>query len=349
MKQLTFFLLLFFTLHTACAQTKHITRIGLINPSTGSLGNALNLIEKGYLHADSIVIVGLLHKTQETTLKATRNYVQNNGLTNVELFVIQGDISLDSLFMENACTPEFREIFEKTDAVIRFGGADIVPKIYGEETFLTTELVHKGHNWEISFLYHLLGGFQNPDYKPFLEEKLDYPVLGICLGMQELNVATGGSLYQDIPFHIYGKTTFESLLKLGSENIHKNYWNRMDNENDYSFIHFHPITISEGSFLKFKGISENPVVASVHHQSPKKIGKGFRVAATSMDGKVVEALQHTRFKNVYGIQFHTDFSSLYTDDAAFTVSPSETHTLNDDTRLFHKLFWEDFSKRLKNN
>ncbi len=347
MKRLTFFILLILTLHTACAQTKHITHIGLINPSTGSLGNALNLIEKGYLHADSIVIVGLLHKTQEATLNATREYVQNNRLTNVELVVVQGDISLDSLFVENACTREFREIFEKTDAVIRFGGADIVPKIYGEETFLTTELVHKGHNWEISFLYHLLGGFQNPAYKPLLEEKPDYPVLGICLGMQELNVATGGSMYQDIPFQIYGKTTYESILKENPANIHKNYWDRVHNENEYSYIQFHPIKITKRSFLDFNEISENPVVASVHHQAAKKIGKGFRVAATSMDGKVVEALQHTRFKNVYGIQFHTDFSALYNDNATFTASPSERVTLSNDTRLFHKLFWEDFSRRLK--
>lgn len=347
MKRLTFFLLLLFVLHTACGQTKNITRVGLINPSTGSLGSALNLIGKGYLHADSIVIVGLLHKTQESTLNATRDYIQSNGLTNVELFVIQGDISLDNLFVENECTTEFREIFEKTDAVIRFGGDDIVPKIYGEETFLTTELVHKGHNWEISFLYHLLGGFQNPNYKALLEEKTDYPVLGICLGMQEMNVATGGTMYQDIPFQIYGKTTYESILKEDAANIHKNYWDRVDNENDYSYIHFHPIKITPQSFLDFKGVSENPVLASVHHQAAKKIGKDFRVVATSMDGKVVEALQHTRFKNVYGIQFHTDFSVLYNDDAAFKVSPTETITLSDNTRLFHKLFWEDFSRRLK--
>ncbi|MDO5664811.1 MAG: gamma-glutamyl-gamma-aminobutyrate hydrolase family protein [Bacteroidia bacterium] len=347
MKRLTFLILLLLTLHTTCAQTKHITRIGLINPDTGSLGNALNLVKKGYLHADSIVIVGLLHKTQKATINATRTYLQNNELTNVKLFVVQGDISLDSLFVENACTREFREIFEKTDAIIRFGGDDIAPKIYGEETFLTTEPVHKGHNWEISFLYHLLGGFQNPAYKPFLEEKPDYLVLGICLGMQELNIATGGSMYQDIPFQIYEKTTYENILKENPANIHKNYWDRVDNENEYSHIQFHPIKITKRSFLDFNRISKEPVVASVHHQAVKKIGKGFSIVATSMDGKVVEALQHTRYKNVYGIQFHTDFSVLYNDDITFKISPTETLTLSDDTHLFHKLFWEDFSGRLK--
>ena len=78
-----------------------------------------------------------------------------------------------------------------------------------------------------------------------------------------------------------------------------------------------------------------------------KIGKGFKIAATSMDGKVVEALQHTRYKNVYGIQFHTDFSSLYDDGRTFKVSPTQTVELSEDTKLFHKLFWQDFSKRIK--
>lgn len=347
MKRILTATLLTFCLFIACAQSKHITRIGLINPSTGSLTSALNLIEKGYLQADSIVIVGLLHKSQEATITSTQEFLQNEGLTNVELFIIQGDISIDNLFVENGCTAEFKEIFDKTDALIRFGGDDIVPRIYGEETFITTEILHKGHNWEISFLYHLLGGYQNPDYKPFLEEKPDYPILGICLGMQELNVATGGSLYQDIPYQIYGKTTFENLLELSKDNIHKNYWSKIDNENEYSYIHFHPIIIPERSFLKFNNIAENPVMASVHHQAAKKIGKDFAIAATSMDGKVVEAIQHTRYKNVYGIQFHTDFSILYDKGRTFKVSPTETVELSEDTKKFHQLFWEDFSKRLK--
>ena len=346
MRKISIFILLFYIAFFACAQNKHITRIAMINPSPGSLKNALNLIEKGHLHADSIVIVGLLHKTQNATLEATRKFLETEKCSNVEIYVIKGDISLNELFVENACTKEFKDILDKTDALIRFGGDDIVPSIYGEETFLTTEIVHRGHNWEISFLYHLLGGFQDSGFRPFLEEKPDYPILGICLGMQEMNVAAGGSLYQDIPFQIYGHTTFESILRSDAQDIHKNYWEKTDNENEYSYIHFHPIKIEKGSFLDYKSIVRNPMVASVHHQSAKKIGKNFKVVATSMDGKVVEALQHTRYKNVYGIQFHTDFSILYDENRTFKTSPTETIEVNKDTKLFHRLFWKNFSGRL---
>ena len=345
-KSLVFALFIFSTL-MACAQPKHIVRLGVVNPTPGNLGNTLNLMKKGYLKADSIAIIGIYHQSQSSSIASSEEFIRKNRHENITLEKIKGFISIDSLFVENSCTKEFADIFDKTDALLLFGGADIPPSVYGEETFLTTEPVSGGKNWELSFLFHLIGGSQNPNYKPLLEKKPDFPVLGICLGMQEMNVASGGSLYQDIPFQIYGKTTFESLQKLGSENVHKNYWDRMDNENEYSFIHFHPIRISEGSFLKFNGISENPVVASVHHQSPKKIGKGFKIAATSMDGKVVEALQHTRYRNVYGIQFHTDFSSLYEENREFIVSPNEKWVVSSEMRKFYRLFWGDFNRRLK--
>ena len=347
MKKILLFLFLTFSLFAACAQTKRVTRLGIAHPTTGNLRNVLNLIEKNHIRADSIRIVGIFHQKQTDLIESSQKMIADNNLQNVQLFVIQGEISLDDLFTENLCSKEFRKIFDETDAMIFFGGDDIPPVIYGEETFLTTELISSGKNWELSFMFHLIGGFRNEKFVPMLEKKPDYPVLGICLGMQEMNVAAGGSLYQDIPFQIYGKTTYESILKENAENIHKNYWNRVSNENDCSFIHLHPIRVAKGSFLDFPAFSGNPVVASVHHQSANKIGKNFKVVATSMDGKVVEALQHTRYKNVYGIQFHTDFSVLYEDGKVFDFSPSQKSPLSEETKRFQKLFWGDFSERLK--
>lgn len=347
MRKTLLFTLFIFHLFVACSQTKQITRLGIVNPTAGNLSNTINLINRGYLQADSIAIVGIYHQSQVSSIASSEEYIQKSSYKDITLEIIEDFVSIDSLFMQNSCSKEFFEIFDKVDAIILFGGADIPPSIYGEETFLTTELISGGKNWELSFLFHLIGGSQNPNYKPLLEKNLNFPILGICLGMQEMNVASGGSLYQDIPYHIYGKTTFESLQQLGSENIHRNYWDRMDNENEYSFIHLHPIKINKGSFLDSSLPNLNPLVVSVHHQSAKKIGKGLKVAATSMDGKVVEALQHTHYKNVYGIQFHTDFSVLYDEGRTFRVSPTDTVELSDETKQFHKRFWDEFSKRLK--
>jgi putative glutamine amidotransferase len=69
-----------------------------------------------------------------------------------------------------------------------------------------------------------LGGYGNEDFEPFLKEKPKYLVTGFCLGMQTMNVATGGTLIQDIPAEIYGATTSEKTLEIGRANLHRNYW-----------------------------------------------------------------------------------------------------------------------------
>ena len=338
--------LLFLPISIVFSQSKTITRLGIVNPTPGILSNALNLISKEYISADSLEVIGVYHESQSSSIAATNKFIKEKGYNHVTLRIVEGELLLENLFEKNNCTSQFEELFESTDALIFFGGMDIPPSIYNEETFLTTEVIDAGKNWELSFLFHLIGGSQN-DFQPLLLKRPDYTILGICLGMQEMNVASGGSMYQDIPFQIYGKTTYESILQLDSDVIHKNYNSNIDNENSYTSIHFHPIVITPGSFLDFDGISKNPVVASVHHQAVKQIGKNLEVVSTSMDGKIVESLQHTLFKNVYGIQFHTDFSSLYEDGYKFKVAPNKTMELSEDTRNFQRLFWLDFSKRLK--
>ena len=327
-------------------QSKTITRLGIVNPTPGIMRNTLNLISKDYIVADSLVIVGIYHESQGSSIVATNKFLEDKRLQNITIEIVKGELLIENLFEKNNCSTQFEELFANTDALIFFGGADIPPKTYNEETFLTTENIDVGKNWELSFLHHLIGGSQS-EVKPLLLSKPDYTILGICLGMQEMNVASGGSLYQDIPFQIYGQTTYEGLLKQDVANIHKNYNDRIDNENNYTSIHINTIAITPKSFLDFEGVSANPVVASVHHQSVKDVGQNLEVVATSMDGKVVEALQHTRFENVYGIQFHTDFSSLYDEGREFIISPQETVGINEDTHTFQQMFWQKFSERLK--
>ncbi|MDD3728423.1 MAG: gamma-glutamyl-gamma-aminobutyrate hydrolase family protein [Dysgonamonadaceae bacterium] len=328
------------------SQSKTVTRLGIMNPTPGILSNALNLISKQYITADSLEVVGIYHESQASSIAATNKFIEEKGYDHISFQIVEGDLLLENLFEENNCTTQFKKLFDNTDALIFFGGMDIPPRIYSEETFLTTEHFDAGKNWELSFLFHLIGGSQN-DLQPLLVNKPDYTILGICLGMQEMNVASGGSMVQDIPYQIYGKTTYESILKQDSTAVHKNYHNRIDNENSFTSIHFHPISIAPGSFLDFAENSENLVVASVHHQAVKDLGKSFKVVATSVDEKVVEALQHIQFPNVYGIQFHTDFSSLYEEGYKFKVSQNKIMELSEETRTFQQLFWQNFSERLK--
>jgi putative glutamine amidotransferase len=98
------------------------------------------------------------------------------------------------------------------------------------------------------------------------------PILGICRGAQVLNVALGGSLFQDIPAQFTAPVL-----------------NHMQKE-----IHFgtdHPIDIQPGSRLHDM-FGPRIMVNSRHHQSIRRPGNGLKVTARSPDG-VIEAVEHT--------------------------------------------------------
>ena len=340
-------LFLFIVFSTGFCHAKTI-RLGLVNPSPRNLETVLFLANNGYISFDNLEITGIYHESQNNLIKSVTEFIKKSGHKNISVSIIKNIIPIDSLFVNNKCTNQFKELFLKTDGLIFLGGADIMPRIYGEKTFLTTELISSEKNWEISILFHLLGGSQNKDFIPFLEQRPDYLILGICLGMQEMNVATGGTLYQDIPFQIYKKETYESVLEQDIENQHKNYREKIDNLNDRgAFLHFHHIKINSNSVLDFKQ-EENPLVISVHHQSVKEPGKDFQIIATSMDEKVVEAISHSKYKNVYGVQFHPEYEILYKQHE-FVNSKNEKVILDSNDRLFYNYFWRNLSDRLNSN
>ena len=67
-----------------------------------------------------------------------------------------------------------------------------------------------------------------------------------------------------------------------------------------------------------------------------------------MDNKVVEAISHSKYKNVYGVQFHPEIEILY-ERQEFVNSKNEKVILDNNTQLFHQYFWRDLSDRLNNN
>lgn len=340
------FLVLLAILIGGLVQAK-VTKLGVINPTPRNLEKIIYLKNNGLINIDSLEIIGIYHETQSPLIEKTNAFISHDSITYISVLTIKNSISLDGLFCKNNCSAEFEQVFCKTDGLLFLGGADILPSLYGEKTFLTTDLIQYERNWEISFLFHLLGGSQNKDFVPILEQMPDYLILGICLGMQELNVACGGTLYQDIPFEIYKKKTYESVIDQNPENQHKNYQGKINYDGkENSLLHFHHIRIVKNSILDFEQI-QNPLVTSVHHQSVDKLGNGFEVMATSLDKRVIEAIYHSKYKNVYGIQFHPEFSTLFKQQE-FKDSKDTILTLAGNDKLFHEMFWKDFSNRLIN-
>lgn len=169
---------------------------------------------------------------------------------NIILFPVSSHIGLEKIV--NIC-----------DALLVTGSAiDINPKYYGEETLKETkisEYYDKQEELDFAFI------------KAF--HKAKKPILGICAGVQSINVCFGGSLYQDIPNH-----SIKGDVKM------------------------HKINIENGSFLDRCYNKEQIEVNSFHHQAIKRLAENFRVTAKSQDG-IIEAIE---YENILGVQWHPE-------------------------------------------
>jgi len=209
---------------------------------------------------------------------------------------------------------------------------------------------------ELSFLFHLLGGNQDSTFTPFLNSRPDYPILGICLGMQSINVATGGTMYQDIPTELYNLKSLEEIFKLKQNQQHRNYQTNFGTDDDVTPDSYHQIAIEKGSPLISYVSTDtiHPFVLSSHHQSLKKFGKGIKVSAWSMDGKIVESITHKSYPNLLGVQFHPEVNELYKPEEkvkALPLIPAEKSYLDmysgNKGENFQRAIWREFAEKFK--
>ncbi|MCD7814984.1 MAG: gamma-glutamyl-gamma-aminobutyrate hydrolase family protein [Lachnospiraceae bacterium] len=171
-------------------------------------------------------------------------------------------------------TPEdVLEIFELCDGLLMTGGHDVSPALYHQEKKESCGLTCPARDQMERILYE----------NALANEK---PVLGICRGIQLINVLQGGTLYQDLPTEY--KSTVEHHMKPPYTNI------------------AHTVQIRKDSPLyDLLGI-ETLGVNSYHHQAVKELGTDLEVMAESEDG-LVEAVCHSRHRFVWAVQWHPEF------------------------------------------
>ncbi|MEW6587035.1 MAG: gamma-glutamyl-gamma-aminobutyrate hydrolase family protein [Nitrospirota bacterium] len=150
----------------------------------------------------------------------------------------------------------------RIDGLLIPGGDDLDPAYYGEQMLPKVRLVQRERSdFEIALLRSVT--------------ELHKPVLGICYGMQLLNVFYGGTLYQDI----------ETQLKV-----------EIDHKTGY-----HIIVITENRFLQAGTFSVN----STHHQAIKILGNGLSAFGHSPDN-LIEAFLKEGYPFLVGIQWHPE-------------------------------------------
>lgn len=334
-------------------------RIAIFYPSVGSIKSLVELKKIGFLQIDQITVIGVYHENECTDYNKAKEFVKEKKLDWIKFHHVIAPLSKYAIFQKNACTSEFETIFKKSDGIIFFGGADIPPYIYGSKTNLLTYIqTPYRHFLELSCVFHLLGGLQDTDFQGFLESKPEFPVLGICLGCQSLNVGTGGTLTQDVWSEVYENKYFEDVVELGKENWHTNPLARLYPEKKLLPYNMHPVKLNTNSkFCNEMGFDhlETPYILSAHHQMAGKLGKDIKIAATSLDGKVVEAIEHEKFPNVLGVQFHPEFPILWDYKTKFRFTPEEEvgKSLgeileeNPPSLAFHQKIWSWFSQKVK--
>ena len=323
----------------------------LVHPTRSNLERYSYLLEEGILDPGKLKIVGLYFEAE--------NYDYSEVIKDYPQFgfhMIEDTLTLNELFQENEATDDFKLIFKNSKGIIFNGGPDIPPATYNEEMLTLTRVTDPyRHYFELSFLFHILGGNQNDDFKPFIRKRPKYSVLGICLGMQTMNVAAGGTLIQDIPSEIYEKNTIEDILSMNESEQHRNYYTNLELYPEIKSYYLHPIEIIPGRWLNDM-VEHNgnltPSVLSSHHQSIEKPGANYRIAARSVDGKVIEAIEHIRYPNVIGIQFHPEVDYLYMDKPNYKTAPEEEirslkqELIRHKSLEFHLGFWRAFSESL---
>ena len=161
------------------------------------------------------------------------------------------------------------------DGLILSGGHDINPYNYGQEPSQKI-----GETFPERDTYEMI----------LLEEskKRNIPILGICRGFQLINVAAGGTLYQDL-----------SLIP-GNSLKH----NQVSNPT----VKTHKVEIKENSFIS-SIFGKETMVNSFHHQVINKVANDFIVVAKASDG-VVEAIEHKTYKFLVAVQWHPEMLAV---------------------------------------
>jgi len=333
-------------------------RLTILNPSASRISTLCDLRNRGVITIERLLVIGVYHDKERTNYSEASEYKKKHGINWLKFHKLSGTLNESIIFQENSYTKDFENIFYKSDGVMLFGGSDIPPSVYGHSTNLLTSIATPfRHYLELSLAFHLLGGSQNDDYQPLLNENPEFPVIGFCLGAQTMNVAAGGTMIQDIWSEVYGADAVEKVLHLDETIWHKNPYVKLYPEKKLVYYHLHKICLfKKGKFITEFGFNEEdtPLVLSGHHQMVDTLGKDFKIIASSMDGRVPEAIEHLKYSNVLGVQFHPEYSMLWDPEQTFQFTPSDTVKKslfsvlekNPPSVEFHKKLWSWFVGKL---
>ncbi len=331
------------------------TYLLLAHPTVHNIETIHFLLDNDILKLSNVEFVGVYSSAETYNYAQSIDLIKKPEMNKFHLQEIKNEVTPTQIYQTNDWTITFKKLFDNSVGIFFFGGPDIQPEIYGQKNLYSVVTDPNRHLFELSFLFHLLGGNQTKDFIPFLNQRPDYLVTGFCLGMQSMNVATGGTLTQDIPAQTYEMKSAEETLKLKRDELHRNYWQEITKDTLLMGINFHPIIYTAHPFFLNTVKAEKDIsslVLSSHHQSIDDLGKDIIVTATSKDSKVIEGIHHRLYGNVFAVQFHPEVPALYKEGKKLKFAPEDTpksyyEILGEEGREFHRKYWETISRAIK--
>jgi putative glutamine amidotransferase len=146
------------------------------------------------------------------------------------------------------------------------------------------------------------------------------------------------------------------VIAQGPEQWHNNPYRWLYPLDKLMGYNFHTLQLeSKGNFTKEMGFNSmtHPRVLSSHHQALGALGSGWITIATSRDGKVVEAIEHKKFPNILGVQFHPEHYQLWDVELRTRQQPEDPPTSYNailagtpQSLEFNKAVWKWFGARL---
>ncbi len=226
------------------------------------------------------------------------DYIEANGAGRIiapislgEFLLSRGHIPVVSFLDSNLHSiKEAKLLAEKylnsAEKLILIGGNDINSEAYGEENYTTFESLDFQDLFEIELV------------KLALDKHV--PIFGICRGLQIINIALGGNLYQDLETPRFIKHQFMT------QDDYKRHSGASSKQTN------HKLNLSpQGLLAKKLNVSELKV-NSFHHQGIKDLGRGLEIEAQSSDG-LVEAVSAVEF-GLLGVQWHPEMDLSNSDN-----------------------------------